>query len=110
MILENYCYEPGDPSVKSPIKFLGLWDTVGAFGIPTYTIGRGFDYLKLHNQNISNVVRHARQALAIHEKISFFEPCHIFTNSTSSVTIKETWFPEEFLEAMKEYLRQACCG
>lgn len=75
-----------------PIEFLGLWDTVGAQGIPNYT-SQGFEYLQLYDHVVSNVVKHVRQALAIHERISFFEPCHAYQNSTQTVDIIETWFP-----------------
>ncbi|GES82187.1 DUF2235 domain-containing protein [Rhizophagus clarus] len=80
-------------SEKPIIKFLGLWDTVGAHGIPGYIIGEGFKYLELYDQIVPNIVNFACQALAIHERISFFEPCHILPDSSGTVTIKETWFP-----------------
>jgi hypothetical protein len=49
--------------------------------------------LEFHDQIVPNIVKFACQALAIHEKVSFFEPCHILPNSSDTVTIKETWFP-----------------
>ncbi|CAG8439096.1 4377_t:CDS:1 [Diversispora eburnea] len=64
---------PGPPV----IKFLGLWDTVGAQGLPSLTIGQGFEYLKLHDNNVSKLVKNAYQVLAIHEKSVFFEPIPI---------------------------------
>ncbi|GBC09409.1 hypothetical protein RclHR1_08830011 [Rhizophagus clarus] len=82
------------PDSKKPIiKFLGLWDTVGAHGIPGYIIGEGFRYLELYDQSVPNIVNFACQALAIHERVTFFEPCHILPNSSGTVTVKETWFP-----------------
>ncbi|CAB4397772.1 unnamed protein product [Rhizophagus irregularis] len=88
---KSFCY----PDSKKPIiKFLGLWDTVGAHGIPGYTIGEGFKYLEFYDQVVPNVVNFACQALAIHERVSFFEPCRILPNNSSKkVTVKETWFP-----------------
>jgi uncharacterized protein (DUF2235 family) len=80
-------------SEKPVIKFLGLWDTVGAHGLPGYVIGEGFKYLEFYDQVVPNVVNFACQALAIHERRSFFEPCHILPNSSGTVTIKEMWFP-----------------
>ncbi|CAB4393301.1 unnamed protein product [Rhizophagus irregularis] len=85
-------------SEKPIIKFLGLWDTVGAYGIPAYIIGEGFKYLEFYDQTIPNIVNFACQALATHERISFFEPCRIFPNSSGTVTIKETWFPGIHIE------------
>ncbi|RGB21487.1 hypothetical protein C1646_777893, partial [Rhizophagus diaphanus] len=37
-------------SKKKIIKFLGLWDTVGAHGLPGYTIDKGFEYLEFHDE------------------------------------------------------------
>ncbi|GES98880.1 DUF2235 domain-containing protein [Rhizophagus clarus] len=80
-------------SGKPIIKFLGLWDTVGAHGLPGYEIGEGFKYLELYDQTVPNIVNVACQASAIHERTSFFEPCRILPNSSGTVTVKETWFP-----------------
>ncbi|CAG8677161.1 12057_t:CDS:1 [Funneliformis caledonium] len=85
--------------LNRPIRFLGLWDTVGAHGIPTYTIGKGFEYLKFYDQNVSNVVHNACQVLSIHERLILLEPCRIYKNSDASlVKIEETWFPGKHLE------------
>ncbi|PKK60925.1 hypothetical protein RhiirC2_856581 [Rhizophagus irregularis] len=80
-------------SEKPIIKFLGLWDTVGAHGIPAYVIGEGFEYLEFYDQVVPSIVDVACQALAVHERTSFFEPCRILSNSSGTVTVKETWFP-----------------
>ncbi|CAB4437934.1 unnamed protein product [Rhizophagus irregularis] len=80
-------------SEKPVIKFLGLWETVGAHGLPVYVVGEGFKYLEFYDQVVPNIVNFACQALAIHERTSFFEPCHIYPNSSRTVTVKETWFP-----------------
>ncbi|RIA82316.1 hypothetical protein C1645_835546, partial [Glomus cerebriforme] len=85
-------------SEKPIIKFLGLWDTVGAYGLPSYEIGKGFEYLQFYNQNVLKIVNFAFQALAIHERMSFFEPCHIYQSSSKTTIIKETWFPGVHME------------
>ncbi|RHZ74768.1 hypothetical protein Glove_219g27 [Diversispora epigaea] len=101
------------PIESTAIKFLGLWDTVGACGIPSLTIGKGLEYLRLHNNNISKIVKNVYQVLSIHEKSSFFEP--ISVNETkcgnceeckknekcqkyAHIKRKEIWFPGEHLE------------
>ncbi|CAB4417735.1 unnamed protein product [Rhizophagus irregularis] len=83
------------PDSKKPIiKFLGLWDTVGAHGLPGYAIGEGFRYLEFYDQTVPSIVKNAYQALAIHENNAFFEPCRILPNkSAPDTTVKETWFP-----------------
>jgi hypothetical protein len=92
---KSYSYPDSE---KPLIKFLGLWDTVGAQGIPSYGIGEGFRYLEFHDHILPHIVNFACQALAIHERTSFFEPCHIHSNSTGTVTVKETWFPGVHME------------
>ncbi|PKC04290.1 hypothetical protein RhiirA5_502872 [Rhizophagus irregularis] len=81
------------PDSKKPIiKFLGLWDTVGAHGLPGYAIGEGFRYLELYDQKVPSIIKFACQALAIHENSAFFEPCRILPNKSGTI-VKETWFP-----------------
>jgi hypothetical protein len=85
-------------SEKPIIKFLGLWDTVGAYGLPAYVIGKGFEYLEFSDDTVPSIVNFACQALATHERRSFFEPCHIHPSKNSKTTIKETWFPGIHME------------
>ncbi|CAG8439085.1 4376_t:CDS:2 [Diversispora eburnea] len=98
------------------IKFLGLWDTVGAQGLPTLTIGKGFEYLKLHDNNVSKMVKNVYQVLSIHEKSVFFEPisrknedyekCEECKKNEKCknnekcecIKLEEIWFPGDHLE------------
>ncbi|MGH8456777.1 MAG: DUF2235 domain-containing protein [Stenotrophobium sp.] len=54
----------------SPIKFIGVWDTVGALGNPLLFNG-GYiwrDDFRFHDTDLSSLVENAYQALAIDEK------------------------------------------
>lgn len=68
-------YEPGDaPLLK--IKYLAVWDTVGALGIPRYmvmanAINRQHQF---HDVRLSSMVDYARHAVAIDEQRVDFEP------------------------------------
>jgi hypothetical protein len=53
------------------IKFVGVFDTVGALGIP----GPSRDRMKFHDVSLGHTLEHARQALAIDERRMTFEPC-----------------------------------
>jgi uncharacterized protein (DUF2235 family) len=77
------------------IKFLGLWDTVGAAGIPMLTQD-GLEYMEFHDKVVSNIVQNVSHALAIHEHMSCFEPCHVLQNRSTKIT--ELWFPGEHLD------------
>ncbi len=57
------------------IEFIGVWDTVGALGIPL----RSLNWLtaskyEFHDTKLGSHIRHAYQALAIDEKRRQFEP------------------------------------
>lgn len=61
----RHCY----PAV--PITFLGVFDTVGALGVPGLTRRRS----RFHDVRLSDAVQCARQALAIDERRITYEPC-----------------------------------
>ena len=65
-----YCVED-----ITPIHFIGVWDTVGALGIPLpwYKIGNINRY-KFHDVKLSSYVRHAYHALGVDEKRTLFTP------------------------------------
>ena len=60
------------------ITFLGLWDTVDAYGLPVDELKRGLDYwmlgLSFPDQNMSLVVKRAAHALALDDKRRTFHP------------------------------------
>ena len=66
----TYCVED-----ITTIHFIGVWDTVGALGIPLpwYKLANLNRY-KFHDVKLSSYVRHAYHALAIDEKRSLFSP------------------------------------
>jgi uncharacterized protein (DUF2235 family) len=62
-------------SRRVPIKMIGVWDTVGALGIPwteAPLIGRGKFYF--HNTNLSVLIEHAYHALAVDEFRGPYKP------------------------------------
>ncbi|WP_084495962.1 DUF2235 domain-containing protein [Nocardia shimofusensis] len=58
-------------SRSAPVDFLGVFDTVGALGVPGVTSWRH----SFHNVKLSEWVLCARQALALDERRRNFEPC-----------------------------------
>jgi hypothetical protein len=86
--------EPITQSTK--IHFIGVWDTVGALGIPA-----DMAFLKLldniedhsfHDTNLSANVLNARHAVAIDEHRQTFTPT-FWTNVGNRPTVKQVWFP-----------------
>lgn len=75
------------------IKFIGVWDTVGALGIPL----RGLrsltrDKYQFHDTELSGVVEYAYHALAIDERRAPFEPTLWMYKPKPGQTIEQTWF------------------
>jgi len=78
------------------VHFLGVWDTVGALGLPS----RGpLGWLTrrrhaFHNVCLGDNVRHARQALAINERRAAFEPALWRGPCPPQVeSVQQVWFP-----------------
>lgn len=86
------------PDDTAPIAFLGVWDTVGALGIP-----RTFGLLStlissrvqgFHDLSLAPDVRHARQALALDERRGPFRPAVWATPEPGvHASFAQQWFP-----------------
>lgn len=89
------------------INFVGVWDTVGALGVPDdMAVLNVFDRQRkyaFHDTTLSDRVRHARHAVALDEQRAAFTPT-LWTNTnkqsvydwedgTNSRSIKQRWFP-----------------
>lgn len=77
-----------------PIWFLGVWDTVGALGIPDdmallSLIDNLHDYT-FHDTQLSSSVKTARHAVALDELRASFQPTLWMTNNENA---KQVWFP-----------------
>lgn len=71
----------GDRSIQLTIPFLGVWDTVGALGLPAFLpfSDRFNAKYRFHDTNLSSSVLAARHAVAIDERRKTFPP-HLWTN------------------------------
>ena len=77
-----------------PIKFIGVWDTVGALGAPTPILGR-LTRLKVgfHDTKLGRDVQNAYQALAVDERRRSFQPDLWEDKQADNQTIEQMWFP-----------------
>jgi uncharacterized protein (DUF2235 family) len=57
------------------ITAVGVWDTVGALGIPLYN-SKKFDIFRFSDQVLSNKVKHGFHAIALDEQRTDFSPTH----------------------------------
>lgn len=81
----------GDESID--VQFLGVWDTVGALGIPL----RGLRTLtrakhQFHDTELSGAVRNACQALAVDEHRAPFEPAIWENKRKDGQHVEQVWF------------------
>ena len=72
------------------VKFIGVWDTVGAMGIPFSFLGLFDDKDEFYDTKIGSNVRVARHALAIDELRKDFEPTVWWPRD--NLDLKQVWF------------------
>jgi uncharacterized protein (DUF2235 family) len=72
------------------VAFVGVWDTVGAMGIPLSFLGMFEDKDEFYDAKLGRNVKVARHALALDEHRSDFEPT-IWAPRTS-IDIQQVWF------------------
>ncbi len=78
-----------------PIYLVGVWDTVGALGIPkdlgVLNLLDASDEHAFHDTNLSTLIQHARHAVALDEMRASFQPTLWIDNGQSD--LKQVWFP-----------------
>ena len=79
------------------VKFLGVWDTVAALGVPIKSIDIIIDKLPLfkhrfHDLRLSLSVENAYHALAIDDERKTFHPTLWDSEITEGQTMKQVWF------------------
>ncbi len=72
------------------VKFIGVWDTVGALGIPISFLGLLDDKDEFYDTKIGRNARIARHALAIDELRQDFEPTIWLPRE--NLDLKQVWF------------------
>lgn len=75
--------------IRKPIKVLGLWDTVAAFGIPDDILGFSFQGLNIGKElDIPSNVQQIFHLVSIDEKRTPFTP----TLVENALNVEEVWF------------------
>ncbi len=90
----------GSPTYDLRIKYLGVWDTVGALGIPRtlpFSAGVNKKY-EFHDLALSRATLNARQAIAIDERRNPFKPAlwknvSDFNAPDQPHRVEQKWFP-----------------
>lgn len=75
------------------IKFLGVWDTVGALGIPIDIIKNlKAKFYEFHDTELSRIVENAYHAIAIDEHRMDYDVCLWRPKSKPQQTMEQRWF------------------
>jgi type VI secretion system (T6SS) phospholipase Tle1-like effector len=88
---KNFRAEKRAPLI--PIKFLGVWDTVGALGIPLESFAVfNKEQFEFHDTELSGIVRNAFHAVAVDEhrepyRVALWDP-----KQKVDQTIEQRWF------------------
>lgn len=78
---------------KCPIQMLGVWDTVGALGIPiSFLKDVSSSILNFHDTKLNTEVQLACHAIAIDERRDSFEPTLWEVTPENKNRIKQVWF------------------
>lgn len=80
-------------SREAAIAFIGVWDTVGALGIPLRRLGKlTAGRYQFHDVELSGIVKHGCHALAIDEKRGPFRATLWKVKPKPGQTVEQVWF------------------
>jgi uncharacterized protein (DUF2235 family) len=75
------------------IKFVGVWDTVGALGIPLDIVkGPNMKFYEFHDTELSGIVENAYHAAAIDEHRQDYDVCLWNPKAKPGQTMEQRWF------------------
>lgn len=98
-------YEASGDRLPVDVEFLGVWDTVGAFGIPMKVLGIPFNKWNLfRDMTVASNVKRAVHLVSIDETRTPFTPT--LMNHQPDV-VEEVWFPGVHSDVGGGYLRDA---
>ena len=80
-------------SRETPIRFIGVWDTVGALGIPVGLFKWFNKRYEFHRVELTDCIEHAYHALAIDERRRPFRPSLWSLPEGSRQVLEQVWFP-----------------
>ncbi len=83
-----------DRSVGCEVRFIGVWDTVGALGVPIRWLnGLGARRHRFHDVGLGGHIANAFHAVAIDEGRRPFEPTLWTCRPREGQTVQQLWFP-----------------
>ena len=97
---KKYSHSNPETDNRPLITFLGCWDTVGALGVPDispkFTLDKKINRkYKFHDTKLSNIIQHARHAVAIDERRKVFDVTPMTQSNGArerGTDLKQVWF------------------
>lgn len=74
------------------VKFIGVWDTVGALGIPVSHVPFNSDYYRFHDTDLSKIVDYAYHAIAVNENRKDFDVAVWTRLKPENIEVEQRWF------------------
>lgn len=75
------------------IKYIGVWDTVGALGIPVDVLKDvNMQFYEFHDTRLCNIVENAYHAVAIDEHRQDYDVCLWKPETAPAQTLEQRWF------------------
>lgn len=83
-------------SYEIRVRFIGVWDTVGALGVPLSGVPFSKDYYRWHDTSLSKIVDYGYHAIAVDERRRDYKPA-VWTNENrqkkpENIDIEQRWF------------------
>ena len=91
---QKYSYKDDDV-IFNDIHFIGVWDTVGALGVPWWPLRWIMrNSYKFHDVSLGHHIRHAYHAMAIDERRRLFAPTPWTPGRPAAgQKVEQVWFP-----------------
>jgi uncharacterized protein (DUF2235 family) len=92
---------------ETKIQFLGVWDTVGALGVPMHQVWFSSDWYRFHDTDLSRIVQNAFQALALDEHRPDFAATMWNKDKAPAEgqSVEQRWFPGSHADIGGGYAR-----
>ncbi|MFC0864373.1 DUF2235 domain-containing protein [Sphaerimonospora cavernae] len=92
----NFRWDPDDAE-RIPVHFIGVWETVGALGIPDYlgwlNLLDPLHRYDFHDLRLNPHIRHGRHAVALDERRRPYTPALWSEPYGAEQVVKQVWFP-----------------
>ncbi len=74
------------------VRFIGVWDTVGALGVPISGVPFSSDYYRWHDTELSKIVDYAYHAIATDERRKDYAPALWTRIKPENIDVEQRWF------------------